>query len=85
MGGKYDFASIPPGERAELAEACGLTDDEAQVFDVRARTDSVVATAMRLHMSSRSVKRRSQSIAHKIARGGHGRRDAHEKMNRVNG
>ena len=71
MGGKYAFDDIPPDERRWIAEACGLTEEEARVFDMRARTDSVVATAMRLSMSDRTVKRHSQSIARKLARAGH--------------
>lgn len=71
MGGKYGFSDIPPDERKRLAESCGLTEEEALVFDTRARTDSVIATAMRLSMSDRTVKRRCQSVARKLARGGH--------------
>lgn len=71
MGGKYAFDDIPPEERRRIAEECGLTEEEARVFDMRARTDSVIATAMRLNMSDRTVKRRSASIARKLARGGH--------------
>lgn len=71
MGGKYFFDQIPPQERKRLAEECGLTEEEARVFEARARTDSVVATAMRLSMSDRTVKRRSASVARKIARGAH--------------
>ena len=71
MGGKYAFDDIPPDERRRIAEACGLTEEEARVFDMRARTDSVVATAMRLNMSDRTVKRRCQSVARKLARAGH--------------
>lgn len=68
MGGKYYFDRIPPDERARLAQACGLTEEEALVFEARARTDSVVATAMRLNLGDRTVKRRCASIARKIAR-----------------
>lgn len=75
MGGKYFFDRIPPKERARLAEECGLTEDEIRVFEMRARTDSVVAAAMRLNMSDRTVKRRCASAARKIARSGH-----HEHM-----
>ena len=71
MGGKYFFDQIPPGERMRLAEECGLTEEEAQVFEARARTDRVVGAQMRLAMSERTVKRRSQSIAKKLARCGH--------------
>lgn len=70
MGGKYFFDEIPPDERRRLAEECGLTEEEMRVFEARARTDSVVAAAMRLPMSDRTVKRRSQSIARKLARAG---------------
>lgn len=71
MGGKYFFDQIPPQERKRLAEECGLTEEEALVFEERARTDSVIAASMRLNMSDRTVKRRSASVARKIARGGH--------------
>ncbi len=71
MGGKYFFDEIPPEERKRLAEECGLTEEEARVLDMRARTDSVIATAMRLNMSDTTVKRRSHSIARKIARCAH--------------
>lgn len=74
MGGKYSFDDIPPEERQRIAEACGLTEEERLVFEARARTDSVVQTSLRLHMSDRTVKRRSASIARKIAHAGHGRR-----------
>ena len=71
MGGKFFFDEIPPEERKRLAEECGLTEEEARVLDMRARTDSVIATAMRLNMSDTTVKRRSHSIARKIARCAH--------------
>lgn len=71
MGGKYFFDKIPPQERARIAQECGLTEEEARVFEERARTDSVIAASMRLNMSDRTVKRRSASIARKIARCGH--------------
>ena len=71
MGGKYFFDRIPPQERARLAQECGLTEEEARVFEERAKTDSVIAVSMRLSMSDRTVKRRSASAARKIARSGH--------------
>ena len=71
MGGKYKFDDIPPEERKRLAEDCGLTQDEIDVFEMRARTDRVVPTAMGLAMSDRTVKRRCASIARKLARAGH--------------
>lgn len=71
MGGKYQFDEIPPDERKRLAELCGLTEEEALVFDVRARTDNVIATAFRLNISDRTVKRRCRSVAQKLARSGH--------------
>lgn len=71
MGGKYRFDDIPPDERKRLAEECGLTEEEALIFDTRARTDSVIATAMRLSMSDRTVKRRCASVARKLARIAH--------------
>ena len=74
MGGKYKFDNIPPEERKRLAEECGLTEEEFLVFDMRARTDRVTPTQMRLNMSERTVHRRSQSIARKLARAGHNTR-----------
>lgn len=71
MGGKYKFDDIPPEERKRLAEACGLTEDEIEVFEMRAKTDRVIPTGMRLGMSDSTVKRRSRSIARKLARAGH--------------
>lgn len=71
MGGKYFFDRIPPKERARLAQECGLTEEEARVFEERAKTDSVIATSMRLCMSDRTVKRRCQSVARKLARCAH--------------
>lgn len=70
MGGKYFFDSIPPAERARLAEECGLTEEEREAFEARAKTDSVIAASMRLCRSDRTVKRRCQSIARKLARAG---------------
>lgn len=71
MGGKYNFSDIPPDERRQMAESCGLTEEEILVFEMRAKTDRVTPTSMRLCMSDRTVKRRSASIARKIARAGH--------------
>ena len=73
MGGKYMFDRYTPAERIALAEECGLTEEELQVFDARARTDRVVGTQMRLTMSDTTVKRRSRSISKKLARCGHRR------------
>lgn len=71
MGGKYKFDDIPPDERKRLAEECGLTEDEIEVFEMRARKDRVIPTGMELGMSDSTVKRRSRSIARKLARAGH--------------
>lgn len=71
MGGKYKFDDIPPEERKRLAEECGLTEDEIEVFEMRAKTDRVIPTSMRLGMSDSTIKRRSRSIAQKLARAGH--------------
>lgn len=71
MGGKYKFDDIPPQERKRLAEECGLTEEEFLVFDMRARKDRVIPTGMELGMSDSTIKRRSRSIARKLARAGH--------------
>lgn len=67
MGGKYRFDEIPPEERKRLAELCGLTEEEVQVFEARARTGNVIAAAERINTSDRTIKRRSASIARKLA------------------
>lgn len=71
MGGKYFFDRIPPEERERLAKECGLTEEEELIFGVRARKDSVIGTAMTIHRSDTTIKRRSRSIAVKLARCGH--------------
>lgn len=71
MGGRYDFSNIPPVERMRLADECGLTEEEILVFNMRAKKDRVIPTSMELGMSDSTIKRRSKSIAIKLARGGH--------------
>lgn len=71
MGGKYDFSKIPPLERMRLADECGLTEEEILVFNMRAKKDRVIPTSMELGMCESSVKRKSKSIAMKLARCGH--------------
>jgi hypothetical protein len=71
MGGKYFFDKIPPEERKKLAEICGLTEEESQVIEIRARKDRVIPTAMEFGMSDSTIKRRSRSAAQKIARCAH--------------
>lgn len=71
MGGKYDFSKIPPVERMKLADECGLTEEEILVFNMRAKKDRVIPTSMELGMSDSTIKRRSKSIAIKLARSGH--------------
>lgn len=73
MGGKYFFDRYTPAERQALIEECGLTEEEARIFDARARTDSVIGTQMRTAVGETTVKRRSRSIAAKLARCGHRR------------
>jgi hypothetical protein len=71
VGGKYDFSKIPPSERMRLADECGLTEEEILVFNMRAKKDRVIPTSMELGMCESSVKRKSKSIAMKLARSGH--------------
>ena len=71
MGGKYDFSDIPPVERMKLADECGLTEEEILVFNMRAKKDRVIPTSMELGMSDSTIKRRSKSIAIKLAKSGH--------------
>ena len=71
MGGKYDFSNIPPVERMKLADECGLTEEEILVFNMRAKKDRVIPTSMEQGMSDSTIKRRSKSIAIKLARSGH--------------
>ena len=73
MGGKYFFDRYTPAERLILIEECGLTQQEAEVFEARARVDSVVGAQMRVMTSDTTIKRRSRAVAQKLARCGHRR------------
>ena len=68
MGGKFDFSSYLKNEREELMDACALTERQRDVFETRARTDSVAATAQKLMVSEATVKRESRRISEKIRR-----------------
>lgn len=68
MCGKITFAGFTKDERDELIQACGLTDRQTEVFVTRAQTDSLIATAQRLHISPETVKRESRRVQDKINR-----------------
>ena len=55
----------------KLADECGLTEEEILVFNMRAKKDRVIPTSMELGMSDSTIKRRSKSIAIKLAKSGH--------------
>ena len=63
MCGKITFTPYTKEERDALIEACGLTDRQKEVFVTRAQTDSLIATAQRLHISPETVKRLHQGFA----------------------
>jgi DNA-binding CsgD family transcriptional regulator len=66
--GKITFTPYTKEERDALIEACGLTDRQKEVFVTRAQTDSLIATAQRLHISPETVKRESRRVQDKINR-----------------
>lgn len=68
MCGKITFTPYTKEERDALIEACGLTDRQKEVFVTRAQTDSLIATAQRLHISPETVKRESRKVQDKINR-----------------
>lgn len=68
MCGKITFTPYTKEERDALIEACGLTDRQKEVFVTRAQTDSLIATAQRLHISPETVKRESRRVQDKINR-----------------
>ncbi len=68
MCGKITFAGYTKDERDELIQACGLTDRQKEVFLTRAKTDNLIATAERLHISPETVKRESRRVQDKINR-----------------
>lgn len=68
MCGKITFTPYTKEERDALIEACGLTDRQKEVFITRAQTDSLIATAQRLHISPETVKRESRRVQDKINR-----------------
>ena len=68
MCGKITFAGYTKDERDELIQACGLTDRQKEVFLTRAKTDNLIATAERLHISPETVKRESRKVQDKINR-----------------
>lgn len=68
MCGKITFTPYTREERDALIEACGLTDRQKEVFITRAQTDSLIATAQRLHISPETVKRESRRVQDKINR-----------------
>ena len=68
MCGKITFTEYTKEERDELIQACGLTDRQKEVFLTRAKTDNLIATAERLHISPETVKRESRKVQDKINR-----------------
>ena len=68
MCGKITFADYTKDERDELIQAGGQTDRQREVFVTRAQTDSLIATAQRLHISPETVKRESRKVQDKINR-----------------
>ena len=68
MCGKITFTPYTREERDAMIEACGLTDRQKEVFVTRAQTDSLIATAQRLHISPETVKRESRRVQDKINR-----------------
>lgn len=66
MPGRFNFSGYLADERKMICES--LTKEEADVFRHRAQGDLVVKVARDLHLSERTIIRRSGCIMNKIRR-----------------
>ena len=78
MGDRSKFDQYTEPELEELRRLCNFTPREREVFDARAKGQSVIEARFSLNMSERTIERDSQRIRAKIARVQHHRRgDSH--------
>ena len=74
MGDRTRFDQYTQLELDELIQLCNFTPREREVFEARARGQSVVEARFSLSLSERTIERDSARIRTKIARVQHHRR-----------
>lgn len=74
MGDRSKFDQYTEPELDELRQLCNFTPREREVFDARAKGQSVIEACFSLNMSERTIERDSAKIRTKIARVQHHRR-----------
>ncbi len=79
MGDRSKFDGYTQPEIDELISLCNFTPRELEVFQARAKGQSVIETRFSLSLSERTIERDSAKIRTKIARVQHHRRgNSHE-------
>ena len=74
MGDRSKFDQYTEPELDELRRLCNFTPREREVFDARAKGQSVIEACFSLNMSERTIERDSARVRAKIARVQHRRR-----------
>lgn len=74
MGDRSRFDGYTQPEINELIELCNFTPREREVFEARAKGQSVIEASFSLSMSERTIERHSANARTKIARVQHHRR-----------
>lgn len=74
MGDRSKFDQYTEPELDELRKLCNFTPREREVFEARAKGQSVIEACFSLNMSERTIERDSAKIRTKIARVQHRRR-----------
>lgn len=62
------LSDYSPERTKQLREACGFTEEEAAVFDLRAKGKSIVEIGLALRMAEATVNRRIRTVKRKIYR-----------------
>ena len=74
MGDRSKFDGYTQPEIDELISLCNFTPRELEIFQARAKGQSVIETRFSLSLSERTIERDSAKIRTKIARVQHHRR-----------
>lgn len=74
MGDRSKFDQYTEPELEELRRLCNFTPREREVFEARAKGQSVIEARFSLSLSERTIERDSAKIRAKIARVQHHRR-----------
>ena len=74
MGDRSKFDGYTQPEIDELISLCNFTPREREVFEARAKGQSVIETRFSLSLSERTIERDSAKIRTKIARVQHHKR-----------